>query len=110
MENLITSLLVAGLSGLAFLAYRHPPGYRHIGSALAQICLVFVFCALSWNIAVTATSKKLATFIRTDSANAASDAISSLQMPDWLLLCVLLFCYFVLFLMFLPLFTRKHTP
>ena len=50
IETLIYSLIVAAVSGLTFVAYRHPHGYRKMYSTLIPVASMALFTVLAWNL------------------------------------------------------------
>lgn len=49
-ETLIVTLTATALSGLTFLAYKHPAGYKRIIFIIAPFVLFILFMKLLWNI------------------------------------------------------------
>ncbi len=50
LETLIYSLVVALVSGLTFIAYKHPVGYKKIYTLLIPVSFVPVIIILSYNL------------------------------------------------------------
>lgn len=50
IEILIYSLIVTAVSGLTFVAYRHPNGYKKIYSAIIPFIAVSLIIYFAWNL------------------------------------------------------------
>lgn len=75
MIELLSTLAGIGLSGLGFLAYRHPDAYRDIWGPLARGVVVAIGFCFMWNIACRETHSALAQYIPPASALAALNAL-----------------------------------
>jgi hypothetical protein len=56
IETLLYSLIVAAVSGLTFVAYRHPNGYRKIFSALVPVASMAMLSVVGWNLGALGSS------------------------------------------------------
>lgn len=63
LDDAGVALLVAGVSGLTLLAYRHPPAYRKLHWPLMGIALFAYFFVMTWAIAVSYTHARMLRFI-----------------------------------------------
>ena len=59
METLVISLVVAAVSAITFLAYRHPAAYSRIHMPIFCIVTLAAGLALSWNSAISIASTKI---------------------------------------------------
>jgi hypothetical protein len=84
METFFSSLGLATLSAISFLAYRHPAAYRKIYPALGVILLVTVTAAGAWNMAVSNCLEVLWTYIAPGKAAEALDLASTIKVPLWM--------------------------
>jgi hypothetical protein len=50
IETIVSGLILAMLSGLTFLAYKHPDGFRRIGLILALPTVLLPFCYIVWQL------------------------------------------------------------
>lgn len=56
VETLVISLILAALSGLTFVAYKHPRGYRRISIPLGVVVLMLAIWVLSLTSGATVSS------------------------------------------------------
>ncbi len=59
IETLIVSLILAAISGVTFVAYKHPNGYRTIAKPLISITIVLCFFLVIWNLAGLTTNIRI---------------------------------------------------
>lgn len=50
LESLVAGIAISILSSLAFIAYKHPLGFRRIEFPLCGVVVVLFFCFLSYDI------------------------------------------------------------
>lgn len=103
MEKLITGLMIATISGITFIAYKHPEGYRNIHPFIGMIpALAFIF-AVIWNWAVVVTAQELHVFIASENLSKAREAREQLEWPvGWIFLANAGIYLYTLFLLNLP--------
>ena len=102
IEQLLSGLLIAGISGLAFVAYRHPTGYTRIFPVLYIGSLLAMILCLLWNLAVSLTWTELSRFIPSEVLDSSRKATDSIIVPSfWLLVGYLGFNLYALFLRYL---------
>jgi hypothetical protein len=107
MESLIVGLLLAGVSGITFLAYRHPESYRKLElpqTWFRSVAYLFI-CALGWNYAVSKTSSAFMAIINASDMEKAQKITYGLTLHMNVLLIIggvfILIWFFLVFLHFL---------
>jgi hypothetical protein len=82
IENLMVSLGLMFISGITFIAYKHPDLYNDkLSGRLNNACLVFLLGAISYNATINITFNTLKEFIIPESLDKASLAKESLRIP-----------------------------
>jgi hypothetical protein len=79
VDSLFTGLLMAGVTGLTWFAYKHPDGYRYVGTPLAISLILLGASVLMWQLGVHAARDALLPFVPVTSRADASAAVSSLE-------------------------------
>ncbi|WP_077444396.1 hypothetical protein [Rhodanobacter sp. C05] len=54
LESIVSGLIVAAISGLAFLGYKHPEGYKQISKPLKYVCWAVLIAANVYAMGFTA--------------------------------------------------------
>ena len=80
LEYLIYTLLTMFLSGLAFVAYRHPSSFPRIWDILLLLVGVVFVVALIWDGAVLQTYHSLLQFIGFENREQAEQRFNSLRL------------------------------
>ncbi len=78
LEGIIISLVVAIISVLAFVAYRHPLGYQKVYSWLVGLSIGIFVILVVWNGAISAALIKISFDPKFKEAR---DAVEQLQLP-----------------------------
>ncbi len=82
METLISSLIVAALSGLTFLAYKHPEAFKPIRFILNTLCIAILVGIAIWNSALSSAYSALIPFLSKEvGILEAQKAIETLKVP-----------------------------
>lgn len=102
MEPLIVGILLALLSGITWIAYKHPAGYRKIFVSIELIVILGASTMLTWNIALDFAYANLSQFVESGKHDEALAARDNLQVPQLLMWLVLGICAYLLFLLKLP--------
>lgn len=99
MQTLLVSLVMAAVSGLAFLAVKHPPIYRRLFGSIYVLSSSLFLALVAWSSAVDLTLATLIGFIDPNKyADAkANVALFSLPLP-WLLAAWVLGLAYIFFL------------
>lgn len=66
------------VSGITFIAYKHPEAYNKIAIYLFVLHMFIIICIGVWNVAVAMTIIKLHDFLQADKINAANTAAENL--------------------------------
>ena len=53
LENLAAGLILATVTGLTIIAYRHPPGYKKIALPILLVSCFFYTVLVTWSFALT---------------------------------------------------------
>ena len=110
METLVSGIALAIISGLTFLAYKHPNAYRKMHTPLvAALCLVTIG-GMIWFSAVSYTFETMMEFTPLDKFEEASQKIDSIRPPMWGVWASLVIFFFLAFLSSLPDILGKQEP
>lgn len=90
LETITAGLLLATVSGVTYLAYKHPTAYRKVASPLWWLVLLIQIVATIWSLAVQAAYLKVMPFIDMSKWAQAEEATNSIVPRWWLvsLACV----------------------
>ena len=103
LEQLLTSLLVADVTGISFIAYKHPAGYQKIDPILRYGSLIILVCGVIWNVALDSSWIRIHSFIAEGKDTAATAALNELKVPNlWLFIGCLGVNSYSIFLYYLP--------
>ena len=105
METFISGLLLAAVTGLAIIAYRHPSGYKKIFIFLFVTVGVVSLGISVWDLAVEIGFGQVIPFLKTDSDgyDKARAAIRTVQINlGWLFLGTVATIIYLNILYFLP--------
>ena len=109
MENFIYTLVVMVISGVTFLAYKHPEAYQKIYPILAALLLAAISGLGAWNYGVTVTGHKLDDLIDPSKGVEALNIIRELEFPFFVqLVAPIIVSFYLVFLSFLPNLLGKH--
>ena len=103
-ETLAAGLLLAGISGLTLLAYRHPPAFAKLYFPLLGLDFFGLSVVAAWDAGVNYAQARLAQFISPEKLSEA-DALIRSTAPRWWLVMVIFtgVNFYLLFLYLLPL-------
>ncbi|MDW5418881.1 hypothetical protein R6242_20120 [Iodobacter sp. CM08] len=101
-KALVTSLALAFISGITFLAYKHPIAFKRIYIPLCYLFSVLSFTAFAWNSAIVTVLSTLKAFIPTAQSSAAATKAHELDFPAWHSWVLLCFIIYMVFLLWLP--------
>ena len=82
MEAFLSSIVIAALGGLTFLAYHHREFFMRIYAVLGAINIAVLCSVLIWSIAESVTVARLLPFITTNH-DAALQAMAAHELPLW---------------------------
>jgi hypothetical protein len=103
--QLLVALAVAALSGISFLAYKHPKAYAKFYLPLMILFLAIAYGDIIWDMSISDAYRMALPYIEIGKMNEATQAIRdeelAVKVPYLLLIVTGLPCYF-LFLAVLP--------
>jgi hypothetical protein len=103
LEQLLTSLLVAGVTGISFIAYKHPAGYQKIDPILRYGSLIVLVCGVIWNAALDVSWIHIHSLLAEGKGTAATVALNELKVPYlWLFIGCIGVNSYSIFLYYLP--------
>jgi hypothetical protein len=86
LDATVSGLIILAVSGLSFMAYKHPGAYHRVHYWLMAIPPAVLFGCLLWNMAVSETYYALREFIQGEKALEALAARVKRQFDlDWVL-------------------------
>jgi len=103
IETLVTGLILAAVSGLTFVAYKHPSGFDKLANIL-HIAAVSILIGLTiWNIAIDKAHIQLMKLLQEGALDKAQLALDEISLPTgWIIATFLAFEFYILFLSYLP--------
>jgi hypothetical protein len=103
MQGLFYSLILAAISALAFVAYRHHKAFVKIASILYGASLITCLAMNLWNIAITVAGSAAQRAIEYQGAEKIRQATEALQIPyGVLIISFILWMGYLMILRFLP--------
>lgn len=111
LEQLVTGLLLAGVTGISLIAYKHPAGYQNIYPTLKYGPLFVLICGVVWNSALDTSWMHIHTFFAEGKDTAATAALDGLKVPHtWLFIGCMGVSFYSVFLHFLPDLLKADGP
>ena len=102
MESLVVSLIVAAVSALGFLAYKHPKAYNVLALGL-MVVLVLLFAGTGlWNIAVSRAYLALYDVIPSANQETARQIVAAAKTPSTWTYVIVGFIFYTQLLRGLP--------
>jgi hypothetical protein len=100
VETVIGSIAVAALTGLTFVAYKHPDAYRKLCVALTITTMIVNIVFLSWNMSNKAAFNAFFAQNKLDQEHAfiAREIVLSAVAPDWIVLLTIAATFYLAFL------------
>ena len=83
MQSLIVGLLLACVSAISFVAFKHPNGYARLFPYLIGIASALFIGMTVWQVAVEMTWSRLNDFVVSESRSDAKAAKDELGLPYW---------------------------
>lgn len=103
IETIAPSLVIAAISGISFLAYKHPRAYQKLFIPICYAQLAIVVGLVIWDAAITTAFSYLLPHFKNDEVKLASETVERLSLPiEWVLLGSFSLYLFLLFLLNLP--------
>ncbi len=81
MQTFIYGLLLAGISGVTIVAFRHPNGFARLFPYLLAVVTVLFVCVTVWHIAVEVTWTKLLPYTVPETLAEATNTKRQLRLP-----------------------------
>jgi len=107
MQTFIFGLLLACVSGVTIVAFKHPNGYARLFPYLLAVATALLIGFTVWHIAVEVTWAKLLTYMAKDSLLEAEGAKRQLRVPyPWVALWYLGVVVFLWINLMLPPFLQ----
>jgi len=82
MESIIGPLIVAGMTGLAIIAYRHPDGYETLCWLLVGTVVLVAIGVVIWDVTASRAYLSVYDFIKDDGHDLAEKAIDGVTVMD----------------------------
>ena len=102
MTAVIGALIVAALTGVSIIAYRHPDGYPKLAITVTVVLAIILVILLAYDIGVVRTDKALWLHIEDGWEAKAKEAVASLRVPTWIIWSLPLVSLYVGLLFLLP--------
>jgi hypothetical protein len=99
-ETIASALILAFISAVTFVAYKHPKSYHRLYLYLAVVALALVGAATIWN--ASNSRALLAVPMDTPGYDAIRERIDALAAPLWTPLVAFALIAYLIFLSFLP--------
>lgn len=107
-DTIISSVILMAISGLTFIAYKHPDAYSKMYKYLFAFHIVVFMSINAWNLGVTITATKLNSLIPADKSAIALKISDGLQTSlPWTFILNFAIMGYLLFLSLLPLLIKK---
>lgn len=81
MQSFIVGLLLAGVSAISFVAFKHPNGYARLFPYLIGVATALFVGMTVWQVAIEAMWTSLDAHLVSESRNEASSAKEQLSLP-----------------------------
>lgn len=82
MHELIVTLIVAGISGITFIAYKHPNGYSKISPWLFGVVNIIFVGTFIWGVGVMDGYFAVSDFLETDARDEAWQTVKKLNISQ----------------------------
>jgi hypothetical protein len=110
---IIGAIAAAALSGLTFLAYKHPKAYSKLSLFLNSIIILGVGSSLSWNLSneMAGTAAEQAAYnLCQGTAYEIKKAVDAYMVNKWFFLAFAALAIYTLFLLSFPLWLLDEQP
>jgi hypothetical protein len=103
LETVAAGLILAAVSGITYLAYKHAPAFRKIMVPLCALTIAAQFLYSAFNIGVWFAYTKLGQFLDSSKWREADIAMSAVTSRWWIASAITVgFCLYLWFLSALP--------
>jgi hypothetical protein len=111
MDKLLPGLVLAALSGLTFVAYRHPSAFHYFSIPLVILLPAISILATAWDTGADHAYSKIMKFIKPDDWKAADQAVDKMKlMSAWNHFYVFVLLLYVILLTYLPRLLGDYQP
>jgi len=86
MEQLIIGAILTAITGLAFIAYRHPDSFQVVWVVLSLVGGVVFIAITVWNISSYTTFEAISEYMNTSSRVKAQEAVEKIRVGYWIAL------------------------
>lgn len=110
LEKFVSGLALAAITGLTFIAYKHPRAFDRMYLPMYAILTICVTSFLAWDFSASATFKALAPYIDKEKIAEASLVLVSKSTSSWVWVGYVAFSMYMVFLNWLPYILKKDEP
>jgi hypothetical protein len=104
LKELLVGLAVLAVSGITFLAYKHPEGYKSLQGFIGVFLLAILIGTGVWDFALSDATRAISDY---SPSTEIKGAIKGLKSPGWLWLSIIGLLVYLWLLLFLPEVTDK---
>lgn len=109
--EIFLAFAVPALSGLAYLAYKHPKAYKKLFAPLYFISITCFGVLSAWDAGIWISNIKIKEKFPNIDAKAIESTLEPWTIPYlWLIIGYLCFCFYLLFLSYLPHLIEEDEP
>lgn len=103
-------LVIAAITGLAFIAYKHPTGFKRINLPLVALSLIIFVSMMIWNVAISKGYTAIMLFLDPAKFEKASVAVKDIQVnADLWFVVMLVFNVYLGILWWLPVLIKDES-
>jgi hypothetical protein len=110
MEAFLATVGVAALTGLTYLAYRHPNAFGKLALPLIISIFIVIVGNAVWDVALDATYNALQGFIPPEKTAAARAVTAAKHVAFWVTPGLLVLTLYLIFLQSLPRLLKDDAP
>lgn len=101
-DNVVGGLIVATVTSLTYVAYKHPRGYRRLSTVLLVALFIASLAIGCFQVGVVVTGRALAEYYKPSEIAAVNAVIKGLQGPIWIAVALWASFAWLNFLRWLP--------
>lgn len=111
-DKWLGGLALAALSGLTFLAYKHPKAFEKLFKAIMLLIIVTFLMAISWNISSDVAIQTIIKLLPDDKHEEAFQLANSMTLHSWKFYVgyAVIYFYIIFLRFFLPDLLREDQP
>lgn len=107
IQKTLTPALLAVLSGITIIAYRHPKSYAKICDHIFRLYMAIIACISFWNVGCTASLKALTPYISADTLVEAGTKIEGVKFSTLFYVITVAVFGYLFSLQFLPFLLKE---